>query len=288
MIQAGPDGKGIVWLASYPKSGNTWLRVFLYHLVRIKSGAPREDDEINRLARVSLYEGRLFRLFGEYLGKPVENATMDEVARVRPRVQAEIRNRPLGVSLVKTHNCIGEIAGYPLIDLSQTIGAVYMIRDPRDVSLSLAHHLGVSTDEAIRVMAAHGFATPNSKDGPFEVWGTWTDHVMSWTARPNPALLVVRYEDLSADPVAKFSEVAAHLGIEAPMSAIVEATELSTFDKLADAERVHAFRETSERADRFFREGRAGAWRDKLTADQARRIVAEQGETMQRWGYPLD
>ena len=288
MISAAPDGKGIVWLASYPKSGNTWLRVFLYHLIRLQSGAPREDDEINKLSRVSLYEARLFRLFEEYLGKPVETASMDEVARVRPRVQAEIRSHPPGVALVKTHNCIGEMAGYPLVDLSLTIGAVYMVRDPRDVSLSLAHHLGVDVDEAIKVMAVHGFATPNTRDGPFEVWGSWSDHVQSWTATANPALLVVRYEDLAADPVGKFGEIAAHLGIAAPGAAIAEATELSTFDKLAAAERVHPFRETSERADRFFREGRAGAWRERLTPDQARRIVAEHRVVMQRWGYELD
>jgi hypothetical protein len=288
MISAAPDGKGIVWLASYPKSGNTWLRVFLYHLVRLQNGAPREDDEINKLSRVSLYEARLFRLFEEYLGKPVEQASMDEVARVRPRIQAEIRNHPPGVALVKTHNCIGEMAGYPLVDLSLTIGAVYMVRDPRDVALSLAHHLGVDADEAIKVMAVHGFATPNTRDGPFEVWGSWSDHVQSWTATANPALLVVRYEDLATDPLGKFSQIATHLGIAAPAAAIAEATELSTFDNLAAAERVHPFRETSERADRFFREGRAGAWRQKLMPDQARRIVAEHAAVMQRWGYPLD
>ena len=68
------------------------------------------------------------------------------------------------------------------------------------------------------------------------------------------------------------------------MEQIAEAADLSTFDKLATPSVVHPFRETSERADRFFREGRAGAWRETLTPDQARRIVDKHGEVMQ-FGY---
>ena len=285
MIHASRDGKGIVWLASYPKSGNTWLRVFLYHLVRQQVGAPREDDELNKLERASIYEGRLAGLFTEFLRKPVEGASMEDVAAIRSEVQAAIVKRSTNLALVKTHNCLADLFGFPLINLGMTVGGVYMVRDPRDIAPSLAHHLGVDIDEAIRVMGSSGFATANGREGPFEVWGSWTQHVSSWTAAVNPALLVVRYEDLIADPVAKFTEITAHLRIEASAAAIAEATDLATFDKLSAAERLNPFKETSEVADRFFREGRAGVWRERLTPEQADAIVAANAAEMQRFGY---
>src|SRR5712672_156110 len=114
MIHASPDQRGIVWLASYPKSGNTWLRVFLYHVVRLQNGAPREKDELNHLDRASAYEGRLVSLFGELLGKPVKDATIEETARVRPLVHTAFLHRLPSVGLVKTHNCMGVTSGSPL------------------------------------------------------------------------------------------------------------------------------------------------------------------------------
>jgi hypothetical protein len=288
MIYPSPDNKGIVWLASYPKSGNTWLRVFLYHLVRLQNGAPREEDELNQLDRASGYEGRMFGLFAEFLDKPISEASVEETASVRPYVHAAIAKRMPNIALLKTHTALADIAGAPQINLAVTVGAVYMVRDPRDIALSLAHHLGIGIDETIEVMASTGFSTANSSDGIFEAWGSWSEHVASWTGTPSDPLLVVRYEDLSADPAGTFTKITRHLRQEASPAAIAEATELATFDKLASAEKIHPFKETSERADRFFREGRAGAWRDKLTAAQAERIVAAHGPQMERMGYPRD
>ncbi|MCR4282913.1 MAG: sulfotransferase domain-containing protein, partial [Bauldia sp.] len=72
MINTDPrNPRGIVWIASYPKSGNTWLRMFLYQLMRIMGGHPREQDELNKLDRSSMYEARLFGLFEQSLGKPL-------------------------------------------------------------------------------------------------------------------------------------------------------------------------------------------------------------------------
>ena len=288
MIRAPSDNRGIVWLASYPKSGNTWLRVFLYHLVRIQNHAPREPDEINKLDRVSMYEGRLAAMFSHFVGKPIESATLEEVAHIRQMVHRAIVERLPRITLIKTHNAVANIAGQPQINPSITVGAVYMVRDPRDVVLSLAHHLGVDVDEAINVMEQPGFATANTRDGPFELWGTWSEHVASWTAGPDETILTVRYEDLMADPVGKFADIAAHLRQAASVENVAEAVDASTFAELAAAEKLHPFKETSERADRFFREGRAGAWRDHLFPDQVRRIVAAHGEQMQRFGYALE
>jgi hypothetical protein len=288
MIRTTSDNKGIVWLASYPKSGNTWLRVFLYHLIRIQNGAPREEDEINKLDRVSLYEGRLAAMFSHYLGRPVAAASVAEVAKARPVVHRAIAERLDRPTFVKTHCAFMSVFGTPQVNPSVTVGTVYMVRDPRDVAISLAHHLGVLIDEAIKVMQTPGFGTRNSTEGPFEMWGTWSEHVASWTRQDDPTRLVVRYEDLVADPAGKFAEVVTHLRQDVSPEVVAEAVEASTFETLAGAEKVHRFKETSERADRFFRQGKAGAWREQLSEEQSKRIVDAHWTEMERNGYGLN
>ncbi len=286
MIVTDPNNpKGIVWIASYPKSGNTWLRVFLYHLMRIAGGYPREEDEINKLDRASTYEGRLFGLFEEFLGKPLASASRGEVATVRPQVHAAIAQRSPALALVKTHNVLGNIGGIPILNLAVAAGSVYVVRDPRDIALSLASHLGTTADHAITVMGTAGYKTDNTQETAFEVWGSWSEHVFSWTSHPHQAMLVVRYEDLLADPIKHFTAIVEHLGQRPTREQIVEAVEESTFNKLRAAEEKGDFRERSERAERFFRQGKAGEWREKLTAEQARRIVDAHGEQMRNFGY---
>ncbi|MEX0852063.1 MAG: sulfotransferase domain-containing protein [Bauldia sp.] len=286
MIIADPKNpKGIVWLASYPKSGNTWLRIFLYQLMRLMGGHPRDDDEINKLDRASAYESLLFGLFEQFLGKPLQGATRQEVARIRPQVHATIAERSASVALVKTHNALGSLFGVPIINLAVSAGTVYLVRDPRDIALSFATHLGKSVDDAITVMSTSGYANNNTAETAFEVWGSWSEHVHSWTELPHEAMIVVRYEDLLADPVKHFTAIVEHLRQKPSPEQIAEAIELSTFDKLRAAEDKGDFRERSERAERFFRQGRAGAWQEDLTAVQVERIVEAHGEEMRRFDY---
>jgi len=286
MINADPKKpKGIVWLASYPKSGNTWLRVFLYQYTRIMAGAPRDPDELNHLDRSSGYEAKLYGLFTQLLEKPLETASLEEVMSVRALVQLTAAERYDGLLLLKTHNLLGEIKGMPTVNLAVSAGAVYIVRDPRDVAPSLALHLGCNIDQAIVAMRTRAFATDNQKETAFEIWSTWSEHVGSWTAAPNPAILVVRYEDLLAKPTETFTSILRHLGQRGDEATIAEAIELSSFDKLKRQEEKGGFRERSARADRFFVSGKAGGWRDKLTGTQANRIMLDHREMMARFGY---
>jgi hypothetical protein len=286
MIRADPDNpKGIVWIASYPKSGNTWLRVFFYHLLRIQGGHPREENEINKLDRASTYEARLYSIFEEFLGKPLASASLAEVTSVRPQVHAVVADRSAAVALVKTHNVMGRLNNIPIINLAVSAGTVYVVRDPRDVALSLRSHLGTSLDGAIAVMGTRGYKNANTAETAFEVWGSWSEHVFSWTREPHEAVMVVRYEDLIADPIKHFTTITRHLRQSATEEQIAEAVELSTFDKLRAEEERHDFRERSERAFRFFRQGRSGEWRDKLSEAQVDRIINDHHEQMRRFGY---
>jgi hypothetical protein len=276
---------GIVWLASYPKSGNTWLRAFLYHLYRVRRGLPREDGEINNIERVTQAEAKFVSTFERLLGKPLAEATQDEVMRVRPDVQAAIVAQSKGIALLKTHNLLGLYRGVPTISQAVSAGAVYMVRDPRDVAVSLKDHIGQSQDFAIDLLNRPDVYALGTATIAGELWGSWSQHVESWTSGADDSLLVIRYEDMLTDPTQAFSAITAHLRQPCRPDQLAEAISASSFGELAKQEEKHGFIGRAPDADRFFVAGKSGRWRDKLSAAQADAIVKAHGPTMARFGY---
>jgi hypothetical protein len=276
---------GIVWLASYPKSGNTWLRVFLYHITRISLGIPLEGNDLHQLDRSSIYEARMFSLFAEMLGKPVAEADWREIVPIRPRLHAEVVRRSRRVTFVKTHMALAKVMNTPVINLDVTLGAVYVVRNPLDVVLSLADHLGFSVDEAITAMSMPGYYAKSAEEEVYEPWGSWSENIESWTGRKSDTIHVLRYEDLLDNPIKCFRSVTDHLRQNPMPAQLAEAVELSSFSRLSGIEKEADFRERSSHAERFFRVGRAGQWRDQLDDDQIRRMVSAQYRQMNRFGY---
>ena len=99
-----PARQNIVWIASYPKSGNTWVRVFLHNLIRELRGKTEGSQDINDLGRFAIWEHGLLD-FTRVLGKPSKEATMEEIARARPIVQRLLSAEQLNLALAKTHLC---------------------------------------------------------------------------------------------------------------------------------------------------------------------------------------
>ena len=110
-------------------------------------------------------------------------------------------------------------------------------------------------------------------------------HVRSWTHRAHPGLHVIRYEDLLDDPSKAFGGVARFLGLSPPPERLAKAIEFSSFGVLRAQEESVGFRERAEKQERFFREGKAGQWREVLTEAQVRRIVSRHRDQMARFGY---
>ncbi len=275
---------GFYWIASYPKSGNTWLRLFLQSLARgggpVDFGAP--------LDRVS--HGAIRNEFERVLELESGDLTDDEIARARPRqyeVEAAEATAPL---LRKVHDRWGVTSeGRPLFPPAVTLGAVYLVRDPRDVAVSFAHHNNRSVDWAVAAMADPGHRLDHGRRRlPRQLpqhLGTWSGHVESWLDAPELRRLVIRYEDLCIDAEGLFTIAAGFLGLRDEAAAIASATGAVRFETLRAQEDVQGFSERPLLADRFFRRGVAGSWRDSLTPAQAARIEADHGRVMRRLGY---
>jgi hypothetical protein len=286
MIRTSPNFPGgIVWLASYPKSGNTWLRIFLYHITRMMVGVPLEGNDLHQLDRSSVYEARLFTLFEQILGKPVAMSDWREIVPIRPQVHAEIVKRARRMIFVKTHMGLTRIMNAPTINLGVTLGAIYVVRNPLDVVLSISNHLGMTLDDAITVMCLPGYYAPSGSEEVYEPWASWSENVESWTGKRSEIIHIIRYEDMLTNPIKVFRSVTNHLKQNPTPEQVAEAVELSSFSRLSSIEKEADFRERSAFAERFFRVGRAGQWKDKLSEDQIRRLVDANYRQMSRFGY---
>ncbi|MSP82256.1 MAG: sulfotransferase domain-containing protein [Alphaproteobacteria bacterium] len=273
----------LIWLASYPKSGNTWLRAFLHNLLR----NPNEPYDINRLTDFTIQES-IARWYEGLDPRPVVELALEDVARLRPLAQKRIADSRPDLVLVKTHNMMAAEAGHPLINMAVTAGAIYLVRNPLDIVLSYADHLGQSIDETIELMARTGARTGNVPGWVSEVVGSWSEHVESWTSAAHPALLVVRYEDLLANASATFGAIVKFLKVPAPPERLQRAIRQSSFKVLQGQEEAKGFKERSRSQAYFFRAGKAGSWQTELSPDQVARIVGVHREQMARFRYVPD
>ncbi|HEX3983742.1 MAG TPA: sulfotransferase domain-containing protein, partial [Acidisoma sp.] len=168
-----------------------------------------------------------------------------------------------------------------------TGGAIYILRDPRDVAISFSRHLGLSLDRTIAFMNDPEAATGGTDTAVYVRLATWSAHVHFWTCRPHPTLHVMRYEDMRTDPTAVFGGLVRFLGQEPPAERLARAIAHSDFDELRrQEEAAGGFVEQPQKAgDAFFRVGQSGQWRGTLTHAQTARIERDHGTVMQRFGY---
>ncbi len=274
----------LVWIASYPKSGSTWLRAFLHNYIR----QPETPYDINRLTDLSTGESGA-SLYRAQDGRPASRYTVAEVQRMRPAVHRALMGLHPDLVFVKTHNASLVVAGVPLVTPEVTAGAIYLVRDPRDVAVSYSHHLGLGLDETIGRMADPMAATGGGDDKVFEQVSSWSVHVHHWTRTASARRLVLRYEDLSAEPEVWFGAVIRWLGEEPPAARLARAVVFSGFEALRGQERAGGFVEQPRQSrGAFFREGRVGGWRAVLSAAQAARIERDHAAVMRRFGYLND
>ena len=270
----------IIWLASYPKSGNTWLRAFLANLIANRS-TPIPLDELSRYCDDEALPER----FGALAGKPSHTLGMDEISVLRPQVHARIAAANSDSVFVKTHNMAGSYEGQPLHNPDVSAAAIYVVRNPLDVVVSMTHHFGLPIDDAIAYLGNEGAATLNDERYVTQVLGSWSQHVASWADQAGPRLLVLRYEDLLEKPAKMFGKVANLVAPGIDRQRVDRAIRHAGFQSLSGMERRNGFVERSEHAGSFFRVGRAGQWRNALTRDQVQRVIADHREQMARFKY---
>jgi len=280
---------GIVWLASYPKSGNTWLRVLLTNYL----SEGDEPADINKLIGGPIASARLW--FDEWVGVEASSLDRATVDRLRPevyrRLAAESEGEGEGMMFMKVHDAWSRTdAGESMFPTDATAGVVYVMRNPLDMAASVANHYGTTIGQAVEQLCDPADPIPDAVGRLHEQLhqrlGSWSGHVRSWVDESGLPVHVVRYEDLRSNTAAAFAEVVGFAGLDLDKERITKAVAFSAFDRLRGQEAKVGFRERSACANgEFFRKGQVGAWRGELGDDLVQRLTAACAETMARFGY---
>jgi len=273
------DLRRIIWLASYPKSGNTWMRSLLAHYFMPPGQAP----DINNLRRFTTADVRQ-DFFDAANGGPFSGEGLEDWLRVRPKALRLIAGSKRGTHFVKTHCQAVRFQGQDLIPPEVTAGAVYVLRNPFDLAPSFARHQSADIDTAIdRLMNPDTIMGTDT--GIFDAMGRWDDHVHAWTAAPGLPRHVVRYEDLLDKPARVMRGLLDFLSVKPDSAKLARAVKATTFEALKKQEETQGFLEKPDGMQAFFARGQAGVWRDDLTPQQVGRIRAAFLPTLERW-YP--
>ena len=179
----------IIWLSSYPKSGNTWLRSLLASYYFSKEG----DFNFNLLKYIDQFPS--YDFFKNY-DKTFINPTDTAEFWIEEQKKINSNNK---VKFFKTHNALCKINNYSFTDSNNTLAAIYIIRDPRNVITSLANHYEIDADQAFEFMTTEQKAITQKKENSyvgFVALFSWIFHQESWTNNKLFPTLIIRYEDL--------------------------------------------------------------------------------------------
>lgn len=270
----------IVWLASFPKSGNTWARALLANYML----ADDKPVAINRLSDLALSDATL-KPYEMAAGRPLAGASLADIMPLKAKAHEIIAKSRPGMTLAKTHSALRMLHGHPTITPASTAAAIYVIRNPLDVTLSYADHYGHTAADSVDAMASPSLFTEGRTDRAPEYLGDWSSHVRGWTEAKGLANIVVRYEDMEADAGRELRRILEFLRIPADDAKVARAVEHSSFKALSTQETLTGFRERSRNQKRFFRAGRSGQWRDDLAPKLVEKVVAAHAAMMRAHGY---
>ena len=272
--------KSIVWLASYPKSGNTWLRVFIANYLA-NSTVP---VSINQVHELGTGDG-LIEHYRAVAGLGLNLADVASTMRLRPKVLQGIASNGADVNLVKTHNIRTTAWGVELIPPQFTRSAIYVMRNPLDMVLSYARHYELSHEKAAEAICHPNNGLAADRRGVGQLLCSWGEHVACWTHSGPYPLLVLRYEDLLSQPEQEFARVIEHLGLQVDNERLRRSIQHSSFDQLQQQEKQQGFIERRKGGDMFFGRGQSGIWRDELSPELVKYIRQRNKRMMKKYGY---
>ena len=285
----------IIWLASYPKSGNTWLRFFIISLL----AGDKDNINLSHLKAITSFPTK-----SQFEGLVKDFKSLVEVAKNWQIAQKKI-NFDKKIKFLKTHNMLNRYKNSFFTDNENTLGTIYIARDPRNIITSLKNHFSYTEyDEAKKFLFNENQAIvlSNSQEKKIknqdnfqlpQFVGSWQTHYKSWK-NMKKNLLLIKYENLIKTPDLEFVKIAKFLEkmlkIRFTKEQIEKSIYLSSFDKLQKMEEKKGFIESTEnkltgQKNKFFYLGPKNDWRKILDKEIADEISSKFEPEMKELGY---
>ena len=280
----------IFWIASYPKSGNTWLRTLISSYYFSKEGYYNQDL-IQLIGQVP--EKRHFEGFS-YNPKEVIGTT-----RLWIKAQEKI-NKDKKIHFFKTHNVFGKINDAPFTDKNNSLGCVYIVRDPRNVITSLSNHYELNYQDSLEWMMNHKKYIYDNRGeldfGNFQFISSWSKNYQSWKIQKDLPVKIVRYEDLLEKTFSVTKEIIDFINKTTKIESKININKLKNsvnstlFDKLKNDEKKKGFTEAiySTKKNKmipFFNLGPKNNWKNILDKEFANKLNDIFRENLKEIGY---
>jgi len=265
----------IFWIASYPKSGNTWLRILISCYYYTENGLFYE----NVFKKIGQFPEKMHFTSFEY-----DKNIVTDTTRFWIKAQEKI-NDDNKLKFFKTHNAFGALNNNHFTNSKNSIGAIYVVRDPRNVITSLKNHYELNDEQALKwMMNEKNFIYDVEKfkvDGysDFQFVSSWNTNFKSWKSQKKIPIKIIKYEDLLNETYVVFKDVVEFINMTTNNKQKIDKEKLKNavnstlFDKLKDSEQKNGFSEaiTSKKDNKkkisFFNLGPKNDWRKILDKD---------------------
>ena len=272
----------IIWLASYPKSGNTWVRSIVSALAYSNDG----NFNMKMLSQIPQFpRSSQFKDF---------NSNINDINVIKKfwiKAQEKI-NHDNKLYFLKTHHANIKIENYSFTNKDNTIGTIYIIRDPRNIINSLSNHFDLTQKEAKNFICTRRVLKEESKDkrGVQTIIGTWEEHYDSWT-KHNNNLLLIKYEDLIKNiegeiiKISKFISKFIKINInDEKLKKIAITTDFKNLSYMEDLGKFNEYKD-KRRKFKFFNKGPNNNWEKNLDEDVKTDIENKYSNLMKKLNY---
>ena len=271
----------IIWLASYPKSGNTWIRAFLASYLYSNSS----ETLFKKMSKIRAFPKKNY--FLDIVEE--EEIKKNKMLIFKYYIDAQKKyNQNKSLKIIKTHNFWGSINGYEFSNKHNTCGAIYIVRDPRSVAVSFAHHANVTLGESVEQLFNENRLGIND-EYYYEARSSWKKHYLSWMNSPVPKILI-RYEDLKKNPLHQFKLILEFINkfvskkIEINNDKLKKSIKECSFDNLSKLEEKNFFSEKLNNI-KFFRKGLNDEWKNTLDTELIYKIEKNFKDEMKELKY---
>ena len=279
----------IIWLASYPKSGNTYVRAFLSAYYFSKDG----QFEFGQISNIRQFPDK------DFLNQNT-GSVLDASKQWMPSQRKIIADKK--IKFLKTHSCLGNYKGNTFTSNETSLGAIYIIRDPRNVFTSLKNHFSYDDEKALQMILDKKGVLMSKGYETFSYIGSWASNYLSWLNYKNFRRLFVRYEDLLENKYETFRDIVVFSntlmnrteGVN--KSKLQKAIETTNFDVLKNKEVKESFNSSdigfkswrshhSENKNLFFNLGPENKWEKNLDKKIKEDIEINFNEEMKNLKY---
>ena len=291
----------IIWLASYPKSGNTWVRTIINQI--IFNDVKSTTEVFDKLSRIRRYPSKTdivglpqlpnHNVFTKEQKKEVIDFTIKNWSVSQDKI-----NKNNKTNILKTHNILCKLnldgKNYSFADLNNTIGVIHIVRDPRNIVTSVKNHFSISTEEDSVEMICDNYNWTGFANNEIpQLLSSWSNHYNSWKKFPNNYLLI-KYEDLVSDISKEIMRIAKYLSnhfeYEFSDKKVDEIIKNTSFENFKELETKGKFNENSineitGEKNTFFNLGPENNWKKILKKESIDKIENEFNKEMKELGY---